>query len=183
LGHGPYEALVTPHPEWTEFHPAVPHCGKGCLWPWQTAYFVVFFTFQPQPATLPARLITVPIDTSGQPIAGFPSAGAPPCAAHPSQCSFPISRDSARAIALSTGLPLGIEPWSLTFLWLSSPRVGDCTRCAQQFESFGASEWPTYGWEVVTVLRRSPATAAGETLYIDATSGRVLDRRQWSLVQ
>jgi hypothetical protein len=179
MGDGPYDSLVTLHPEWTTFQPAVAYCGKGCLWPWQTDYFVVFFTLQLQPTPLPL-LITIPISAVGQPIPGFPSAGAPLCAAQPSQCTFPVSRDSARSIAVTAGLPPGIEPWSLKFLWLAPPRVGDCVRCAGHFAYFG--EWRTYGWEIITVLQQSQGTATGEALYIDATSGRVLGRHPWHVV-
>jgi hypothetical protein len=44
LGDSLFAAMVAPLPEQTAFHPAAPGCSDSCLWPWRTAYFVLFFT-------------------------------------------------------------------------------------------------------------------------------------------
>ena len=81
------------------------------------------------------------------------------------------------------GLPAGVAPWTREFLWLAQPRVGACGRCTGYFTSTAADERSTYGWKVRAVTRVWAGGAEGETLYIDANSGRVLDRARWSIVQ
>ena len=175
IGDSLYAELVTPRPDWTESHSAVAGCDSGCLWPWFTSYYTVFFSFRPSTPSIPEATIVVVIDTAGRPIPGFPPVGAPHCADDPRQCSFPISADSAIAIAAAAGLPTGVEPWSVTFEWLQQPRVGDCRRCGP-FWWMRQRGWPTYGWEVMAFTVSSQWYSRGEFLVIDAHSGQVLYR-------
>jgi hypothetical protein len=183
LGDSLFAAMVAPLPDETAFHPAVPGCSDSCLWPWRTAYFVLFFSLRPSNSSMPSGLIAVPLDTSGAPIPGFPPYGAPSCGAQPSECSFPISEDSARTIAKAAGLPQGIKPWSVRFLWLEAPNVGSCEICEDHFLYHYHSGFPTYGWEARSITDTTNYSANGWVFLIDANDGAIISRSPWSVIE
>jgi hypothetical protein len=183
LGDSFYAAMVTPLPHLTRFHPASPGCSASCLWPWRTAYYVLFFSLESGHSSLPRGLIVVPIDTGGGEIPGFSPKGAPRCAIEPTECVFSVSMDSARATAAAAGLPSGIRPWVIRFVWLEMPKVGSCEPCWNHFVWPAGIEFPTYGWEVRAVTDTTGHSERGHIFVIDANDGRLLTRIPYNTFQ
>jgi hypothetical protein len=74
-----------------------------------------------------------------------------------------ISREAARCIAQNEKLETGLEPWSIGMWYEDSYR--------------------RVGWEIQNVLVNQGSTYKGTTLTLDAVSGRVLGRSNWSTTQ
>jgi hypothetical protein len=71
-----------------------------------------------------------------------------------------ISKEAARCIAQNEKLATGLEPWSIGMWYEDSYR--------------------RLGWEIQNVTEDQGPTYKGTTLTVDAVSGRVLGRSNWS---
>jgi len=71
-----------------------------------------------------------------------------------------ISKEAARCIAQNEKLETGLEPWSIGMSYKTSYR--------------------RLSWDVQNVTEDQGATYGGTTLTLDAVSGRVLGRSNWS---
>ena len=71
-----------------------------------------------------------------------------------------ISKEAARCIAQNEKLDTGLEPWSIGMWYEDSYR--------------------RLGWEIQNVTEDQGSTYKGTTLTVDAVSGRVLGRSNWS---
>jgi len=85
--------------------------------------------------------------------------GVPDCVKDPSECQFDVTEAAAITIAADAGLKPGIRDWHAQFLW--HPELG-------------------YIWAVESLLEKDSRRWIGESLLIDANTGEVLDRRNWS---
>jgi hypothetical protein len=85
--------------------------------------------------------------------------GVPDCVKDSSECEFNVNEAAARRIAADAGLKPGIREWHAQFLW--HPELG-------------------YIWAVESLLDKDSRRWSGESLLIDANTGEVLERRDWS---
>jgi hypothetical protein len=74
-----------------------------------------------------------------------------------------ISKEAARCIAQNEKLETGLEPWSIGMWYEDSYR--------------------RLGWEIQNLIEDQGPTYKGTTLTVDAVSGRVLGRSNWSTTQ
>ena len=74
-----------------------------------------------------------------------------------------ISKEAARCIAQNEKLETGLEPWIIGMWYEDSYR--------------------RVGWEIQNVTEDQGTTYKGTTLTLDAVSGRVLGRSNWSTTQ
>lgn len=184
LGDSLFAAATTLEIGLTEFDSATtPDCDRSCLWPWMVPYYVVFFRFHPTADTLRDGLIVVAIDSGGETIPGFPPYGAPACAIQADRCRFPVSRDSAVALAKAVKFPAGMQPWTLRFVWSAHPNVGDCRPCDAHFDWLDV-EPAQYVWFISTqTSAKLGGPWSGERLWIDATNGAIVGRHPWMAEQ
>lgn len=174
-------ALLTPMPESTLFQAAVPDCALQkpgvCAWPWQYSYFIVLLRFGAFPDTSVSGLVAVPLDSLGRLLPGHQIGGLPPCRTQPRECDFHISADSVIHLATAAGLPVGLAPWMVRFVWGSELRLGNCGPCFGHYITDG--RWNTYVWEVKSVEERGQSWQAGTLMVFDANSGVLLLTRPW----
>jgi hypothetical protein len=74
-----------------------------------------------------------------------------------------ISKEAARCIAQNEKLETGLEPWMIGMWYEDSYR--------------------RLGWEIQNVTEDQGSTYKGTTLTVDAVSGRVLGRSNWTTTQ
>lgn len=74
-----------------------------------------------------------------------------------------ISKEAARCIAQNEKLETGLQPWSIGMWYEDSYR--------------------RLGWEIQNVTEDQGTTYKGTTLTVDAVTGRVLGRSNWSTMQ
>lgn len=129
------------------------------------------FRFQFRMAAKPwvDEIIVVNVHPDGSPVADISETGRPlpeggiqgigDCAAHPERCVFPIDRERAIQIARQSGFEEGIAPWKTDFHWYH-----------------GADG--RFVWLITNQLREN----GGKDLVIDANTGAVFKRLEWSEV-
>lgn len=89
--------------------------------------------------------------------------GIPNCLSNPPECDFAIDEKKAAQIATEAGLEPGIKEWKKMFVW--SDKHG------------------RYTWVVLSTFEEAYGTngfrGKGRELVIDATTGSVIDNKEW----
>lgn len=86
--------------------------------------------------------------------------GIPDCVHQPSECVFPIDKAEAFRLAKRAGLEEGLRPWEASFHWIRAS--------AKDLVS------GTYVWSISNTRYVSIRRKGGDTIVIDANSGKVV---------
>jgi len=159
VGEEFFDSWLTLSPEFSRLEPVDERNASQPTCPdWlKSPRYVVIYHFRIPEMPFVDELVIVNIRESGGWFEGVPhNEGLPNCLLQPEECEFVVDEDDAIAIAEDEGLPLGIEPWSATFLW-------------------AGREFHTYAWSIQNTCEGG----RGEWVMIDANDGAVLARGEW----
>ena len=104
--------------------------------------------------------VSVAMDLEGR-LRGI--AGIGECARDSALCAFPIDEEKAVRIAKRAGFDEGIRPWVISFHW--------------------ASQYGRFAWTISNTLSvGTECYASGKSIEIDANTGQIFGRYEWSQI-
>jgi len=168
LGKAFFQEHVIFQPASSSYNAPEPTCVQdpsGCAGFLLSPYYRMVYTYQVP--DLPGRDLTTEflLDAAGNLITEAGPLDLPDCVHDPQECRFSVvDAASAIVIAREAGLEPGLVEWRTDFHWYGG-------------------ELNTYVWTVDnTLTSESGGRQSGNTLIIDANSGKVLQMMQWEAI-
>ncbi len=128
-----------------------------------SGYYLSYIFTMPQHDFI-AEQISLHVDKSGNVNEKLPVIGIPDCIESSGDC-YNVDSENAKQIAFENDLPGGIKDWKVEFEW--------------------QPEFKKYLWHITSTTQESRNAdyhkANGEEMFIDPSSGDVIEKRKWNI--